>query len=188
MNPRTRDWDGPVDLVPLVTDHVPSGDDQHHRIAIEVMTERDDAWRRDQFYPGHFTASGFVANPSGSAVLLIHHGKLRRWLQPGGHIEVDDDTIESAIRREVAEETGIRRLERLGDGLLHIDAHPIPAHGDEPRHIHIDLTMGFRALDDEIGALAEVSDARWVPFDDLGTLNTDDAVRRGVARLRQLLP
>lgn len=188
MNPRIREREGPTDLVALVRDHVPSGDAPHHQLAVEVITKKDHPWRRDHFHPGHFTASGFVANASGSAVLLIHHGKLGRWLQPGGHIEAGDDTIEVAIRREVSEETGIRHIERLGDGLLHIDAHPIPAFSDEPRHTHIDLTMGFRAQDDEIGVLAEVTDARWVRFADLGTLDTDDVVRRGVARLRQLLP
>src|SRR5476649_814705 len=36
---------------------------------------------------GHLTASGFVLDATRKRVLLLHHGKLRRWLQPGGHGE-----------------------------------------------------------------------------------------------------
>src|SRR5262249_57018267 len=34
---------------------------------------------------GHLTASAVVASVSGDRVLLLHHRKLDRWLQPGGH-------------------------------------------------------------------------------------------------------
>ena len=33
---------------------------------------------------GHFTGSGLVLSPDGEWVLLLHHSKLHRWLQPGG--------------------------------------------------------------------------------------------------------
>lgn len=152
-----------------------------------VVDAKVDPWRRDHFEPGHFTASGFVASPNGSAVLLIEHARLGRWLQPGGHIESGDPTVEAAIRREVTEETSLETMDRLGIGLLHIDAHPIPARGIEPAHTHIDLTMAFRARDEAIGPVAEVLDARWVPFDEVVAIGADAAVLRGVSRLRALL-
>lgn len=40
-------------------------------------------------------------------VLLIHHKKLDRWLAPGGHVELDEDT-DQALSRELKEETGLR--------------------------------------------------------------------------------
>lgn len=51
-----------------------------------------------------FTASVFVV--SGDAVLLRRHEKYKKWLQPGGHIELDEDPNQAAIR-EVLEETGL---------------------------------------------------------------------------------
>ena len=58
---------------------------------------------RDRFEPGHFTASGFVISPNRKALLLIHHRRLDRWLQPGGHIDSEDASPIAAAIREVAE-------------------------------------------------------------------------------------
>jgi 8-oxo-dGTP pyrophosphatase MutT (NUDIX family) len=144
-------------------------------------------WPRGEFEPGHFTASGFVLSPDGCSVLLILHGKLGRWLQPGGHFEVGDVSVEAAARREIAEETGVTEVERVSSGLIRIDAHEIPAHGSEPPHVHIDLGVGFRALDPTIGPVSEVADARWVQFTDLSLHGVDQAVAGGVDRLRHLM-
>ena len=51
-----------------------------------------------------FTASVFIVN--NNAVLLRKHEKFHRWLQPGGHIELDEDPNEAVIR-EAKEETGL---------------------------------------------------------------------------------
>lgn len=51
-----------------------------------------------------FTASVFVVHEG--KVLLHKHKKLGIWLQPGGHIELEDGPIETAIK-EVQEETGL---------------------------------------------------------------------------------
>lgn len=51
-----------------------------------------------------FTASVFIVN--GDAVLLRKHEKFDLWLQPGGHIELDEDPVE-AVLREAREETGL---------------------------------------------------------------------------------
>ncbi|MGI9666596.1 MAG: NUDIX hydrolase [Acidimicrobiia bacterium] len=178
---------GPTDLTSVVERYVPSGDERSHRIAIDALETGRPMWPRSEFVPGHFTASGFVLRPDRTALLLIHHGKLDRWLQPGGHFEVEDETVEVGARREVAEETGLSQIRRMGSSLVRIDAHPIPERGDEPEHIHIDLAMGFIADSDEIGPIDEVLDARWVPFDQLDAYDTDDAVKRGVATLRSMI-
>ncbi len=59
------------------------------------------------FDPGHFTASGFVTDPTNSRMLVIHHRRLDMWLQPGGHVEPTDPTLLAAAVREVLEETGV---------------------------------------------------------------------------------
>ena len=178
---------GPGDIVDVVRSHECLGDEGSYRRALDLLDAEVLRWRRSDFSPGHFTASGFVASPDGESLLLIHHGKLDRWLQPGGHFEKVDASVESAARREVLEETGVGRLERVGSTLVRIDAHEIPARGDEPMHTHFDLGVGFQATTTAIGPIDEVLDARWVPFEDLGSFEVDEALLGGARTLQGLL-
>ncbi len=94
---------GPIhlgsDLEALVRAYAPKGDSWSHEWALRVLDNDRPMWPRTEFDPGHFTASAFVVSVDGDSILLIHHAKLGRWLQPGGHIEVDDASIEGATRR-----------------------------------------------------------------------------------------
>ncbi len=51
-----------------------------------------------------FTASVYIVHDH--KVLLHRHKKLDIWLQPGGHIELDEDPVQ-AVLREAKEETGL---------------------------------------------------------------------------------
>lgn len=52
-----------------------------------------------------FTAGAFII--SDGKILLLKHGKLDKWIQPGGHVE-EGETPDEAAKREAAEETGYR--------------------------------------------------------------------------------
>ena len=52
----------------------------------------------------HFTATGYLTWERG--VFLHRHPKIKLWLPPGGHIEVNEDPAEAVIR-EIKEETGL---------------------------------------------------------------------------------
>ena len=58
-----------------------------------------------------FTVAIFVV--SAGKVLLIHHRKLNQWLPLGGHIELDEDPEQAALR-EAREESGLE-VELLGE-------------------------------------------------------------------------
>ena len=58
-----------------------------------------------------FTVAIFVVQ--NSRVLLIHHRKLDKWLPLGGHIELDEDPEQAALR-EAREESGLE-VELIGD-------------------------------------------------------------------------
>ncbi|MEN8238906.1 MAG: NUDIX domain-containing protein [Actinomycetota bacterium] len=178
---------GSLDIAALVRSHVCDGDEASYRRAVELLESGQEAWNRSEFLPGHFTASGFVVSPDGESLLLIRHGKLDRWLQPGGHFEAIDASVEDAARREVLEETGVGSLTRVGSTLVRIDAHEIPARGEEPMHTHFDLGVGFQASSTAIGPLDEVLDARWVPFDDLESYDVDEALLGGARALQVML-
>lgn len=70
----------------------------------------------------HFTASALVVDVEAVNIALLHHAKLRRWLQPGGHAEPGDG------------------------GLMHATALR-EARGDEPAHHHLDLRFLMVAED-----------------------------------------
>ena len=147
-----------------------------------LAQEPADVLSRYHFDPGHFTVSGFVVTEDHSALLLVLHERLGKWLQPGGHVEPDDVDFEAAIRREIAEETGLINLTRLGDGLFDIDVHEYPAARGEPHHEHHDLRYLFTALG-EPAAGEGVADITWVPLRQLPDFAADYSVLRAATKL-----
>ncbi len=86
---------------------------------------------------GHLTASAAVVDPSRPAALILHHVKLDRWLQPGGHADGEADLAAVALA-EATEETGIDGL-RVLEPAIDLDVHSIPARAGEPAHLHLDV-------------------------------------------------
>src|SRR5690242_4926157 len=62
-------------------------------------------YNRDHL-PGHITGSAWILNAARSHVLLVQHAFLKRWLQPGGHSDGDENVLATAYR-EAFEETGL---------------------------------------------------------------------------------
>lgn len=147
---------------------------------------------RTHFVPGHFTASACVLDPDGDSVLLVHHGKLDRWLQPGGHIEPGDPSLLAAAAREVREECGLRTLHPIGpeNGTpVDLDVHEIPARDADPAHLHFDVRFAFVANRSESLIVSDESHAvRWVHHSELATFEPDPSVVRMIARARIHLP
>ncbi|GIG64970.1 8-oxo-dGTP pyrophosphatase MutT (NUDIX family) [Phytomonospora endophytica] len=116
--------------------------------------------------PGaHVTASALVVSHDLSEVLLCLHGKARKWMQLGGHIEPGDATLLAAALREVAEESGLAGVQ--ADPVpIDVDRHRARCGGGEAWH-H-DVRFAFRAAP---GATPRVSDESldlaWVPAGDL---------------------
>lgn len=143
-----------------------------------------DPCARAHFAPGHFTASAFVLSPEQDALLLIFHGKLARWLQPGGHIDETDRDVLAAARREVEEEVGISSLELVSPAPFDLDIHAIPAMRGEPAHAHFDVRFLFRAKDRSFRAGSDAKAARWVPLDEVSLDTSDRSVMRAVEKLQ----
>lgn len=92
---------------------------------------------------GHLTASAFIVDPARTRFLLIHHKKLGKWIQPGGHADGEADLFAVAAR-EAREETGLRGLagERR---VFDVDVHTIPPTAQVPAHLHYDVRFLFAA-------------------------------------------
>ncbi len=54
-----------------------------------------------------FTVSAFIIHPTEKKICLHYHKKLHKWLQPGGHIELNEDPLQ-ALMHEIEEETGLK--------------------------------------------------------------------------------
>lgn len=159
----------------------------HLRRMHALAAHSGDVFSRSHFVPGHFTASAFILSPDRRSLLLIHHVKLDRWLQPGGHIEPDDTDVLGAARREVVEEVGLPAdLPLFQPGLFDLDIHPIPARGAEPEHEHFDVRYLFIARDAAAQAGDGVKDWKWVPLNEVTAVTNDESVRRVAVKLRNL--
>ena len=143
-----------------------------------------------------FTVAIFVVHHE--KILLIHHRNLDKWLPLGGHIELDEDPEQAALR-EAKEESGLD-VELLGErppttepgtrALIaprFLDIHRINA-----THEHIGMIYWARPLLAEghqtpqggvstnpVLATAEHHDIRWCAATDLDTLQPPmtDAVK-----------
>jgi len=140
---------------------------------------------------GHLTGSALVVSSAGDRVLLLHHRKLDRWLQPGGHADPGEASGETVALREAREETGIARLalHPTAPRPLDVDVHAIPARGHEPAHEHLDLRYLVLAPESAATALNtdESNDLRWFRWDELPRLGLDTGLSRAFAKARAIL-
>ena len=127
---------------------------------------------------GHFTGSAWLINADGMRVLLMHHRKLDRWLQPGGHADGNADLARVALR-EAREETGVTGLQ-VEHGIFDIDRHRIPARANEPEHWHYDVRYVVRASADERFVINQESQSlAWCPVIEIADqAGFDDSLRR----------
>lgn len=129
-----------------------------------------------------FTAGIFVIDDG--EILLLRHGKLGVWLQPGGHVE-DGETPDEAARREALEETGYYvelrdPSERVGEESIDLpEPFNVNLHRIKEGHWHCDfqylakLTGGrkdyYEYDDEEIG---------WFSRDELEDLDMPENCRK----------
>jgi 8-oxo-dGTP pyrophosphatase MutT (NUDIX family) len=139
--------------------------------------------RPDPFFrgdaEGHVTASAIVVLPPGDRIVLVSHRKLGGWLQPGGHVEPEDESVFGTALREVREETGLDRLESpLGRSILDLDVHAIPAFGDEPPHFHYDVRFLLTSEDGD-----QLADgAAGFALDAIALVDRDGSLERAVRK------
>ncbi len=137
---------------------------------------------------GHVTGSSWVVNPSRSRVLLLHHRKLDRWLQPGGHADGDPDMLR-VVLKETAEETGleIEQIHLVAEQIFDVDIHTIYPSAHDALHTHFDVRF-LVEIDDAIPLPGnnESYDVRWVALHEVAHYNNALSLHRMVRKTRQL--
>ena len=183
-----------ADLNALLTQFIAttqSADATAHAERVAAFVARTtEPWSRATL-AGHLTASAWVLDKTLTHVAMIHHRKLDKWLQPGGHIEETDVSWRDAAQREVTEEIGLTRFVSRADDaqLFDVDVHAIPERGDVPAHFHYDLRFLFVAGTHAEHDVAlqlnadEAHDCRWFALD---ALVNDPSLEASIRRMVEL--
>lgn len=148
-----------------------------------LVQEHTDCFERN-CRPGHITGSAWVMNADRTKCLLVHHRKLQKWLQPGGHADGDANTARVAMK-EALEETGLRSLMFADPLPLDLDVHLIPEQRDaesslrEDAHEHHDVRFLILAAEEEEPVVsAESHDVRWFTEEELHSVTQEESVLR----------
>ncbi len=147
---------------------------------IELLTDAENPFRRERL-TGHFTASVWLVDAIGERVLLMHHRKLDRWLQLGGHADGDQDLARVALR-EAEEESGLVGLV-VEPEIFDLDRHWIPERGEMPGHWHYDVRYVVRATGSDAFVINEESLA--LAWREIATLNNDSGLDPSIQRMRE---
>ncbi len=127
--------------------------EQRDREAIlEFLAVHEDAFLRTNL-TAHMTASAWVLSRDRRRVVMVYHNLYRSWSWTGGHADGDRDLLAVAMR-EVTEETGLRRLTPVTEGIFSLECLTVDGHEKRgqyvPSHIHMNVTYLLAAEDDAL--------------------------------------
>jgi 8-oxo-dGTP pyrophosphatase MutT (NUDIX family) len=177
------------ELLAALRAHRPQGPTEEASLArLIAFVAAGDPFRREHTI-GHVTGSAIVARPDGREVLLVHHRRLDRWLQPGGHTDPQDTSVFDTARREVIEETGVSELKAPRcEEILDVDVHEIPARPKEAAHLHFDVRYLLTTQERQISPQArEVRGVEWFRVAELTGGGFDRSMVRAARKAAALL-
>ncbi len=172
-------------LLQLLQAHQPFDSHEQQMLAdITAFVRAHEQFHSRALLVGHLTGSAWIVDETFSHALLLHHSKLNKWLQPGGHIEDDADLL-SASLREAREETGADVRPHF-PSIFDVDIHEIPARPNEPAHFHYDIR--FLLVADKAAPLqvsSESKDLAWVALEQIEEFTQEESVLRMARKTKQ---
>lgn len=166
-------------LLDLLRKHKSFNENEAKMLAetIEFVKENEDCFKRELAI-GHVTGSAWIVDKSRNFVLMMHHRKLDKWFQPGGHCDGDNDVLRVALK-EAQEETGVADIQILSNEIFDVDVHEIPERKGIAAHFHYDIRFLFEADNDIPLVINEESnDLAWVEIDKVAELNDSESITR----------
>lgn len=162
-------------LLDLLEKYTPYDADEqiHVQEMHRLVHDHQDAFLRMRA-EGHMTASAWLVDVKSKKVVLLHHAKLNRWLQPGGHADGNENLVSVAMK-ELQEETGLEGFNLYNQGIFDIDIHVIPSRKREKEHRHYDVRFLFIG-DSAIQPVKnhESKEVRWVDWKDVSALSGNE--------------
>ena len=149
---------------------------------------------------GHVTGSALVCDEAMEKVLLMHHKKLDKWLQMGGHADGCSIPWEVA-EKEASEESGLDALRfvtmeklRQSEKFSHLNVYPfdldihlIPERKGEPSHFHYDVQYLLKAIEpDKAVKNEESNDLAWFTIEEAKALTDERSMHRQFDKLDYL--
>jgi 8-oxo-dGTP pyrophosphatase MutT (NUDIX family) len=136
-------------LVELLQKYKPidSWEQQCKKRMLKFIEDHEDCFERSLAI-GHFTGSAWLLSHDQSKVLLMHHAKLDKWVQLGGHCDGDSDVLNVALK-EAQEESGIEKIVPVHNEIYDIDIHLVPARGNQDEHYHYDVRFLLQVIGNE---------------------------------------
>ncbi|GIG69552.1 NUDIX hydrolase [Phytomonospora endophytica] len=119
----------------------------------------------------------FVLDEAG-ALLLVKRRDGGRWALPGGAQEVGE-SVTAAVRREVAEETGLS-VEITGIVGVYSDPHRVIEYPDGECRQEFSVVVRARVTGGVLRAGDDAVEARWCPALRVAALDVDPAMRRRI--------
>jgi len=96
----------------------------------------------------HFTVSNWILNKDKTKVLMIYHNIYKSWAWTGGHADGDNNLLHVALK-EIEEETSLKNLKLLSDGIFGIEILTVDSHIRKgefvPSHVHLNCSFLFEA-------------------------------------------
>lgn len=118
---------------------------------LSFLDTAPDAFLRSNL-TAHMTASSWLVNADGSRVLMIYHRIYDSWSWTGGHADGEEDLLAVAMR-EAREETGVKTLRQLGEGIFSLEVLTVDGHEKRgeyvPSHLHMNVTYLLQADESE---------------------------------------
>lgn len=118
----------------------------------------------------HFTASNWIVNKERTKVLMAYHNIYQSWAWTGGHADGDSNLLHVALK-EAEEETGLKNLKLLSDGIYGIQILTVDSHIKKgkfvPSHLHLDCCFLLEADENESVKIKddENSAVKWIDID-----------------------
>jgi 8-oxo-dGTP pyrophosphatase MutT (NUDIX family) len=172
-------------ILALLEKHRPDDENERRMLTecIDFIRSNPGCFERS-LLKGHVTGSAWIVNPEKTHTLLIHHVKLNKWLQPGGHCDGDTDVLQVAMK-EAYEETGLAVIP-LSRKIFDIDKHIIPPKGDIPEHWHYDIRFLMEAKKEQeiLPNNHETISVRWIELEQVALFNATESILRMLRKTR----
>jgi 8-oxo-dGTP pyrophosphatase MutT (NUDIX family) len=127
---------------------------------------------------GHLCSSVFIVDFKKKQALLIFHPKLKKWMQPGGHLDGGETIVDAAIR-ELYEETGIfpTDIKTMIPEPFDAGVHEFNVQG-KPFHYHYDFRF-LADVDNKVKLQPEYGiELKWFDFKDVPKVDKDGTLTK----------